>query len=50
MVMNKVFGLINLGLMDLQKFKLNLSFFEVFVDECILDVYEKLFLEVMLGN
>jgi len=49
-VMNKVPGLTNSGSMDLQKSKLNLSFSEAFADEHIPDAYEKLLLEVMLGN
>ena len=36
--------------MDLQKSKLNLSFSEAFSDDRIADAYEKLLLEVMLGN
>lgn len=49
-VMNKVPGLTSKGSMDLQKSKLNLSFSEEFSDERIADAYEKLLLEVMLGN
>ncbi|RDV26156.1 glucose-6-phosphate dehydrogenase [Alteromonas aestuariivivens] len=49
-VMNKVPGLTSSGSMDLQKSKLNLSFSEAFSDERIPDAYEKLLLEVMLGN
>jgi glucose-6-phosphate 1-dehydrogenase len=49
-VMNKVPGLTGRGSMDLQKSKLNLSFSETFKDERIPDAYEKLLLEVMLGN
>ncbi len=49
-VMNKVPGLTSSGAMDLQKSKLNLSFSEAFADEHIPDAYEKLLLEVMLGN
>ena len=49
-VMNKVPGLTSSGSMDLQKSKLNLSFSEAFADERIPDAYEKLLLEVMLGN
>ncbi|MET1218925.1 MAG: glucose-6-phosphate dehydrogenase, partial [Glaciecola sp.] len=49
-VMNKVPGLNTSGSMDLQKSKLNLSFSEAFNDERIADAYEKLLLEVMLGN
>lgn len=49
-VMNKVPGLTGRGNMDLQKSKLNLSFSEEFKDERIADAYEKLLLEVMLGN
>ncbi|MEC8227999.1 MAG: glucose-6-phosphate dehydrogenase, partial [Pseudomonadota bacterium] len=48
--MNKVPGLTSSGSMDLQKSKLNLSFSEAFSDERIPDAYEKLLLEVMLGN
>ena len=50
MVMNKVPGLTSSGSMDLQKTRLNLSFSETFKDERIADAYEKLLLEVMLGN
>ena len=49
-VMNKVPGLTSTGSMDLQKSKLNLSFSEEFKDERIADAYEKLLLEVMIGN
>ena len=49
-VMNKVPGLTSSGSMDLQKLKLNLSFSEAFADDRIPDAYEKLLLEVMLGN
>lgn len=49
-VMNKVPGLTNKSQMDLQKSRLNLSFSEAFKDERIPDAYEKLLLEVMLGN
>jgi glucose-6-phosphate 1-dehydrogenase len=49
-VMNKVPGLTGKGSMDLQKSKLNLSFSETFKDERIADAYEKLLLEVMIGN
>lgn len=49
-VMNKVPGLASKGQMDLQKSKLNLSFSEEFKDERIADAYEKLLLEVMIGN
>ncbi|NVK57876.1 MAG: glucose-6-phosphate dehydrogenase [Alteromonadaceae bacterium] len=49
-VMNKVPGLTSSGAMDLQKSKLNLSFSEEFSEERIPDAYEKLLLEVMLGN
>jgi glucose-6-phosphate 1-dehydrogenase len=49
-VMNKVPGLTGSGSMDLQKSKLNLSFSDTFKDERIADAYEKLLLEVMLGN
>lgn len=49
-VMNKVPGLTSSGSMDLQKSKLNLSFSEAFNEERIPDAYEKLLLEVMLGN
>jgi glucose-6-phosphate 1-dehydrogenase len=49
-VMNKVPGLTGKSSMDLQKSKLNLSFSETFKDERIADAYEKLLLEVMLGN
>jgi glucose-6-phosphate 1-dehydrogenase len=48
--MNKVPGLTTTGSMDLQKSKLNLSFSEAFADERIADAYEKLLLEVMIGN
>lgn len=49
-VMNKVPGLTGKSSMNLQKSKLNLSFSETFKDERIADAYEKLLLEVMLGN
>lgn len=49
-VMNKVPGLASAGAMDLQKSKLNLSFSEEFKDERIADAYEKLLLDVMLGD
>lgn len=49
-VMNKVPGLTSSGSMDLQKSKLDLSFSEAFSEERIPDAYEKLLLEVMLGN
>ena len=49
-VMNKVPGLTSTGSMDLQKSKLDLSFSEEFGDRRIADAYEKLLLEVMLGN
>ncbi len=49
-VMNKVPGLTSTGSMDLQKSKLNLSFSDAFSDERIPDAYEKLLLEVMIGN
>ena len=49
-VMNKVPGLTGNGAMDLQKSKLNLSFSDAFNHERIADAYEKLLLEVMLGN
>lgn len=49
-VMNKVPGLTGKGQMDLQKSKLNLSFSEAFKEERIADAYEKLLLEVMIGN
>jgi glucose-6-phosphate 1-dehydrogenase len=49
-VMNKVPGLTGTGSMDLQKSKLNLSFSDTFKDERIADAYEKLLLEVMIGN
>jgi glucose-6-phosphate 1-dehydrogenase len=49
-VMNKVPGLTGTGSMDLQKSRLNLSFSETFKGERIADAYEKLLLEVMLGN
>ncbi|MBF7072595.1 glucose-6-phosphate dehydrogenase [Glaciecola sp. MH2013] len=49
-VMNKVPGLTSTGSMDLQKSKLNLSFSEAFAAERIADAYEKLLLEVMIGN
>ncbi|MEP4888762.1 MAG: glucose-6-phosphate dehydrogenase [Aliiglaciecola sp.] len=49
-VMNKVPGLTSSGSMDLQKSRLNLSFSEEFKDDRIADAYEKLLLEVMIGN
>ncbi|MBU3016272.1 glucose-6-phosphate dehydrogenase [Paraglaciecola agarilytica] len=49
-VMNKVPGLTGTSGMDLQKSRLNLSFSEAFQDDRIADAYEKLLLEVMLGN
>ncbi len=49
-VMNKVPGLTGSGSMDLQKSKLNLSFSEAFEADRIPDAYEKLLLEVMLGD
>lgn len=49
-VMNKVPGLTGAGSMDLQKSKLNLSFSEAFKADRIPDAYEKLLLEVMLGD
>jgi glucose-6-phosphate 1-dehydrogenase len=49
-IMNKVPGLTSSGSMDLHKSKLDLSFSEEFVDRRIADAYEKLLLEVMLGN
>ncbi len=49
-VMNKVPGLTSSGAMNLQKSKLDLSFSEEFADERIADAYEKLLLEVMIGN
>ncbi|WP_395342688.1 glucose-6-phosphate dehydrogenase [Ningiella sp. W23] len=49
-VMNKVPGLTSTGSMDLQKSKLDLSFSEEFSDQRIADAYEKLLLEVMIGN
>ncbi|MGQ8365677.1 glucose-6-phosphate dehydrogenase [Glaciecola sp. 1036] len=49
-VMNKVPGLTSSGSMNLQKSKLDLSFSEEFADERIADAYEKLLLEVMIGN
>ncbi|MFW8590010.1 glucose-6-phosphate dehydrogenase [Glaciecola sp. 2405UD65-10] len=49
-VMNKVPGLTSSGSMDLQKSKLDLSFSEEFSDTRIADAYEKLLLEVMIGN
>ncbi len=50
MMMNKVPGLSSSGSMNLQKTKLNLSFSDTFEDDRIADAYEKLLLEVMLGN
>lgn len=49
-VMNKIPGLTSTGAMDLQKSKLDLSFSEEFSDRRIADAYEKLLLEVMIGN
>lgn len=49
-VMNKVPGLGGENAMNLQKSKLNLSFSEEFENEHIPDAYEKLLLEVMLGD
>ncbi|MFC3120501.1 glucose-6-phosphate dehydrogenase [Agaribacter flavus] len=49
-VMNKVPGLTSSGSMSLQKSQLDLSFSEEFADLRIADAYEKLLLEVMLGN
>ncbi len=49
-VMNKVPGLTSKGSMDLQKSKLDLSFSEQFSENRIADAYEKLLLEVMIGN
>jgi glucose-6-phosphate 1-dehydrogenase len=49
-VMNKVPGLTSSRSMDLQKSKLNLSFSEAFEAQRIPDAYEKLLLEVMIGN
>ena len=49
-VMNKVPGLGGDSSMNLQKSKLNLSFSEEFKQERIPDAYEKLLLEVMLGD
>lgn len=49
-VMNKVPGLGGASAMNLQKSKLNLSFSEEFKEERIPDAYEKLLLEVMLGD
>lgn len=49
-IMNKVPGLTSSGSMDLQKSKLDLSFSEEFADKRIADAYEKLLLEVMIGN
>lgn len=49
-VMNKIPGLTSTGSMDLQKSKLNLSFSEAFEAKRIPDAYEKLLLEVMIGN
>lgn len=49
-VMNKVPGLTGSGAMNLQKTKLNLSFSEAFNRFRIPDAYEKLLLEVMLGD
>lgn len=49
-IMNKVPGITSKGSMDLQKSNLNLSFSEQFADRRIADAYEKLLLEVMMGN
>lgn len=49
-VMNKVPGLTSSGSMNLQKSKLNLSFSEAFDTKRIPDAYEKLLLEVLLGD
>lgn len=49
-IMNKVPGLTSTGSMGLHKSKLDLSFSEEFGDRRIADAYEKLLLEVMLGN
>jgi len=49
-VMNKVPGLTGSGSMNLQKSKLNLSFSEAFNKSRIPDAYEKLLLEVMIGD
>ena len=49
-VMNKVPGLTGSGAMNLQKSKLNLSFSEAFNKSRIPDAYEKLLLEVMIGD
>lgn len=49
-VMNKVPGLTSSGSMNLQKSKLNLSFSEAFETKRIPDAYEKLLLEVLLGD
>lgn len=49
-VMNKVPGMKSTGSMNVQKSKLDLSFSEAFSNERIPDAYEKLLLEVMLGN
>lgn len=49
-VMNKVPGLTSNGSMNLQKSKLDLSFSQEFSDSRVADAYEKLLLEVMLGN
>lgn len=49
-VMNKVPGLKSSGSMDLQKSKLDLSFSEEFANDRIPDAYEKLLLEVTLGD
>ena len=49
-VMNKVPGLGGESAMNLQKSKLNLSFSEEFKQDRIPDAYEKLLLEVMLGD
>lgn len=49
-IMNKVPGLTSTGSMGLQKSKLDLSFSEEFAEQRIADAYEKLLLEVMIGN
>jgi len=49
-VMNKVPGITSTGAMELQKSQLDLSFSEEFADKRIADAYEKLILEVMIGN
>jgi len=50
MMMNKIPGLKSSGTMDLQKTKLDLSFSDTFDNDRIADAYEKLLLEVMMGN